>query len=82
MVEKSPAQTRALAKPVLAEQLLAGATGGKIEGIFVTHLAGNPELEHQRFQPGDGMQACEIRARCPFEAVGFRQLGERPIDFP
>ena len=39
-------------------------------------------MKDQRFQPGDGMQACKISARRPFKAVGFRQLRQRAVDFP
>jgi len=82
MIEKIARQAGAFAESMLSKQFLAGAARGQIQRILVAHFAGQRELQHERFQSGDRLQAGQISARCPFEAVYLRELAERAVDFP
>jgi hypothetical protein len=82
MVQKIAGQTGAHSKLMFSKQFSAGIARSQIKRILVAHVAGDAELQHQRFQAGDRGKAGAIGARRPLEAIGLSQFGQRTVDLP
>ena len=80
--ESRRAGRRAGADRCSSRSCLPGVAGRQQKRIPVAHLAGDAELQDQRFQPGDRVQARQIGPRCPLKTIDFGQLRQRAVDFP
>ena len=79
---KSPGKPARRRKRCSSSNSPAGVAGRQIKRIPVAHLAGDAELQHQRFQPGDRVQAGPIGPRRALETIEFGQFRQRAVDFP